>query len=158
MEETLIRALLALAIVLLGLTAFSAANRFLLWRLRKRPLGLEGWNPGTPAVLYFTTPDCQPCKTQQRPALRRLAEQLGERVQVIQVDAADKPKLADYWGVLAVPTTFIIDSQGQPRGVNHGVASAEKLRRQLEAAEGGSLLKAKKAAAELSSATVRRRS
>jgi hypothetical protein len=32
---------------------------------------------------------------------------------------------------LSVPTTYIIDSQGQPRFVNHGVALYEKLSRQL---------------------------
>ncbi|HLE53485.1 MAG TPA: hypothetical protein VI755_15570, partial [Anaerolineales bacterium] len=39
---------------------------------------------------------------------------------------------ADYWGVLSVPTTFIIDRRGRPRRVNHGVASAEKLFKQIE--------------------------
>jgi len=38
--------------------------------------------------------------------------------------------------VLSVPTTFIIDSQGRPRRVNHGVASAEKLLNQIEEVEG----------------------
>jgi hypothetical protein len=44
--------------------------------------------------------------------------------------------VADYWGVLSAPTTFIIDARGQPRAVNHGLASMEKLLRQLEASEG----------------------
>ena len=32
-----------------------------------------------------------------------------------------------------MPTTFIIDAQGQPHHINHGLTSKEKLRRQLEA-------------------------
>jgi thioredoxin 1 len=93
---------------------------------------LEGSRPGVPAVLYFTTPDCAVCKAAQRPALQRLRERLGEAVQVIEIDACEQPAVADYWGVLSVPTTFIIDAQGQPRAVNHGLASLEKLTRQLE--------------------------
>ncbi|MEX2160528.1 MAG: thioredoxin family protein [Anaerolineales bacterium] len=136
MDEILLRAALAVCIALAGLAAYWALNRLLLWRIKKKPLGLEDLRPGKPAILYFTTPDCQPCKTQQRPALAKLEERLQGAVQVIQVDATQRTDLADYWGVLTVPTTFIIDSHGRPRGVNHGVASAEKLQRQLEQTEG----------------------
>lgn len=135
MNELLLRGAFALAIGMAGLAAYWALNRLLLWRLKKRPLGLEELLPGTMGILYFTTPDCQPCKTVQRPTLQKLSEQLDGALQVIQVDATLRPDLADYWGVLSVPTTFIIDSKGQPRGVNHGVASAEKLLRQLQAAD-----------------------
>lgn len=139
MNDLLVRGALALGIALAGLAAYWLLNRVLLWRVRRKQLGLEQLRPGVPAILYFTTTTCQPCKTVQRPALHKLSEQLGERLQIVQVDATERPDLADYWGVLSVPTTFIIDSKGQPRGMNHGVASAEKLLRQLEATEGHSL-------------------
>lgn len=71
----------------------------------------------------------------QRPALARLQERLGEAIQVVEIDAAAQPRLADYWGVLSAPTTFIIDSRGRPRRVNHGVAGAEKLEKQIEEVE-----------------------
>lgn len=136
MTELLVRLGWALAIILAGFAAYWIFNRALLHRLRNPLRGLEGMRRGVPAILYFTTPDCLPCKTQQRPALQRLLDELGASVQVIQVDATLRPELADYWGVLSVPTTFIIDSRGKPRGVNHGAASADKLRCQLEDAEG----------------------
>lgn len=134
MQEVLLRALLAAGIFIAGYAFYHAWNRIQIARLGKPFKGLEDFKAGSPAILYFTTPDCQPCKTVQRPALEKLM--LEWDVQIIQVDAADRRELSDYWGVLSVPTTFVIDSKGQPRGINHGVAHAEKLLRQLEAAEG----------------------
>jgi hypothetical protein len=55
-----------------------------------------------------------------------------DRLQIIEINAYESPELAKEWGVLSVPTTFILDIQGTPRQVNHGVASAEKLLEQLE--------------------------
>ena len=133
--EILARALWAALIAALGLGLYVLANRLLLARLRGKRLGLEAVRPGIPAILYFTTPTCRPCQTVQRPALAKLQERLGDCLQIITVDAIERPDLADYWGVLSVPTTFIIDSNGRPRRVNHGVASAEKLLRQIEEVE-----------------------
>jgi hypothetical protein len=31
------------------------------------------------------------------------------------------------WGVLSVPTTFILDTKGRPRLMNHGVVREDKL-------------------------------
>jgi thiol-disulfide isomerase/thioredoxin len=133
--EILLRALWAALILASGFGLFHLANRLILARLRGRRLGLEAVRPGVPAILYFTTPSCRPCQTVQRPALAKLQERLGDSLQIITVDALARPDLADYWGVLSVPTIFIIDSKGRPRRVNHGVASAEKLLRQMEEVE-----------------------
>ena len=48
-----------------------------------------------------------------------------------KIDASSQPDLASQWGVLSVPTTFVIDAQGNPRYVNHGVAPLDKLQRQF---------------------------
>jgi thioredoxin 1 len=89
--------------------------------------------PNVPAIVYFTTPTCVPCRTQQQPALARLQTELGDHVQIVSIDAAENPDIADRWGVFSAPTTFVLDSQGKPRQVNHGVADADKLRRQIQA-------------------------
>jgi len=133
------RILISLGLIILGWGGYRLANWFILGRVSRNQLGLESFVPGRPAILYFTTPTCMPCKTVQRPALSQLKTQLGSSVQIIQVDAVERPDLADYWGVLSVPTTFIIDSSGEPRLVNHGVASTDKLLGQLEKIEGKSL-------------------
>ncbi len=132
LTELLVRALWAILIAGLLLCAYWGVNKLILARLRGKQRGLENLRSGVPAILYFTTPDCVPCKTVQRPALSRLQEHLGDSIQVIEVNAPSQPELADYWGVLSVPTTFIIDAHGQARRVNHGVASAEKLQAQIE--------------------------
>ena len=136
MDDVLIRGLWALLIIAIGGGAYWLLVNIKLRQLRSRPLGLENFRKGVPGILYFTTPDCQPCKRLQRPTLNKLADQLGEKLIIIEVDASESSALADYWGVLSVPTTFIIDSQGRPRRVNHGVASFQKLLLQLEVAEG----------------------
>ncbi len=140
--DIVIRATIAVSLIGLGLTAFWAFNRLQLRRVGspQRSPGMEAWQPGRPAIVYFTTPECGPCRTMQRPAIERLRGDLADTFQVLEVDASQRPSVADHWGVLSVPTTFIIDTLGQPRHVNHGVAGAEKLRRQLEPlySEGGS--------------------
>jgi thiol-disulfide isomerase/thioredoxin len=94
---------------------------------------LRGLKPGVPTIVYFTTPTCIPCKTQQQPALSRLQSELGEMIQIIKIDATEDTAAADRWGVISAPTTFILDSNGQPREVNYGVADADKLKRQIQA-------------------------
>jgi thiol-disulfide isomerase/thioredoxin len=128
------------AILLIGLVALAAAGYCLLrgWQVRRAakfapgdPLLAEK-RPGIPAILYFTTPMCAPCRTQQRPALNRLVDELGDQVQVIEVNALEQPDAADRWGVLSIPTTFILDGQGRPRQVNHGVTGVGTLKHQLQ--------------------------
>ncbi|HUF38512.1 MAG TPA: thioredoxin family protein [Anaerolineales bacterium] len=131
--EILGRLAAAAVIIGAGLLAFRVVNAGLLRRRTgaATPRGLESVRPGIPAILYFTTPDCAPCRTVQRPALAELQTRLGDGLQVVEVDCSRQPDLADYWGVLSVPTTFIIDAHGRPRHVNHGVTPAEKLLNQL---------------------------
>ena len=135
-EQLLVRLAIAVGLCLLGIAAYWGWNKFQLRRLSRarggRLMGLETMQAGTPGILYFTTPDCQVCKTTQKPALKRLEAEMAGGLQIIEVDATVQPGLADYWGVLSVPTTFIIDSQGQPRHINHGMTGKEKLRRQIE--------------------------
>lgn len=122
---------LALVLIALGWLVYAGATRYVLDRRARKGLGLKAYVHGRPAILYFTAPGCAPCITVQRPALMELYTAFDGRLQVIEVDCTENPELADAWGVLSVPTTFVIDSQGRPRGVNHGVARAMRLRDQL---------------------------
>lgn len=83
-------------------------------------------------IVYFTTPMCIPCKTQQQPALNKLQTELGDNgVQIVQIDATQDPSAAERWGVMSAPTTFVLDKTFQPKHINHGVADLNKLKRQL---------------------------
>jgi thiol-disulfide isomerase/thioredoxin len=128
---------LLIAVLLLGggVGLYLLTNRLLILRVRGQGspayVDLPNYRLGVPAVLYFTTPQCVPCKTIQRPALQRLKEHLGDRVEVIEVNAQERPDLASRWGVLSVPTTFILNASGQPVHINHGATRAEKLVQQV---------------------------
>ena len=130
-SEPIFRLLIAFGILLAGLSLYRAINLLTLARARAQVSGLVSVRRGVPVLLYFTTPTCAPCKTIQRPAIQRLQERIGEQLEVVEVDASSQPEIASQWGVLSVPTTFIIDAQGNPRYVNHGVAPLDKLQRQF---------------------------
>ena len=124
------------ALILVIVSAAALAAWQLLQRRaarRRDAAGLEslGYRPGLPAILYFTSPGCAPCESVQKPALARLGERFEGRLQILEVDASERPALADAWGVLAVPTTFVIDASGRPRRVNHGPTREPALLAQL---------------------------
>ncbi len=136
MPDILLRLLEALGLALGGWLVVRLASAAVLARAgQAAPRAQETLlQPGRPAVLYFTTPDCVTCKVFQRPQLRRLENMLGDEIQVVEIDAQARPELASQWGVLSVPTTFVLDASGKPRHVNHGGVEAEKLAAQIAAA------------------------
>jgi thioredoxin 1 len=135
LPDPLLRVLLSVGLVMIGIGIYRGINLLILYKTRGQSVHLEHFQNGTPAILYFTTPDCAPCKTIQRPALKTIQTNLGDRLQIIEVNAYDQPDLAKTWGVLSVPTTFILDSHGRPIHVNHGVTPANTLMEQLKLAK-----------------------
>lgn len=128
-----LRFILAIGIIGLGAAAYWLVNHRLLLRAKNNIFTLFKKLPNKPVIVYFTTPDCVPCKTVQRPALDHIRNLLGEKLQVIEIDASERPDLAKRWGVMSVPTTFLLDASGEARYVNNGVARAEKLMEQIQA-------------------------
>lgn len=131
MMDILLRALIAAGIAAAAVGAYAVFSRWTLRRAKGKLAGLEHSRLGVPTILYFTTPSCVPCRTVQGPAIESLQAAYERALQVIKIDAEARPDLADYWGVLSVPTTFVFDTAGRPRFMNPGVASGEKLERQL---------------------------
>jgi thiol-disulfide isomerase/thioredoxin len=133
-ETTYVVLRFGLAIVIIGLGAFAywLINQRLLIRARNNVFTLFSVLPNKPVLVYFTTPDCAPCRTIQRPAIHRISSLLGEQLEVVEIDATERPDLAKVWGVMSVPTTFVLDANGEARYVNNGVARAEKLLEQIQ--------------------------
>ena len=125
------RLIIALALCALGLAVYWIASQWTLHGAQNKRLGLESATPGLPTILYFTTPSCVPCYTMQGPAIESVAKAYDGALQVIKIDAQERPEVADHWGVLSVPTTFVLDRRGKPRFFNAGLARAEKLEQQL---------------------------
>jgi thiol-disulfide isomerase/thioredoxin len=128
----LLRSLLAIGIIVVGMSVYWLVNQRLLVRARNNVFSLFSTFPNKPVLVYFTTPTCAPCKTVQRPAIDKIVKLLGEKLQVVEIDATARPDLARTWGVMSVPTTFLLDSRGEARYVNNGVARAEKLMEQIQ--------------------------
>ncbi len=132
---------IALFVVIASLLAFGF-TLLRRWQVRRvartaaQDALLASLRPGVPTIVYFASPHCAPCRTQQKPILRALQAELGEGVQIVEVNALEDTEAASRWGVFSVPTTFVLDGQGTPREVNYGVARLAQLKRQLQKLEG----------------------
>lgn len=132
-------------LIILAAFALLMATAYLLWRVRlqQQTQRLAAAGPhdlaelaslplaAAPAVLYFTTATCAQCRFQQTPALARLQERLAG-LQVLKLDAVEHQRLADYYHVMTVPTTVVLDSQRRPVAINHGVATTDQLLGQIQ--------------------------
>jgi thioredoxin 1 len=95
------------------------------------PAELLNLSPGrSPAVLYFTTATCAQCRLQQAPALA-CVQQRRPDLQLVQLDAVDHSALADYYHVMTVPTTVVLNAHRRPVAVNHGLAGDDRLLAQV---------------------------
>jgi thioredoxin 1 len=130
--DILWRLFLAIGIIMVGAAAYWLINKRLLVRAKTNLFTLFKTLPRKPVLVYFTTPDCAPCKTVQRPAIEQVSNLFGEKLHVIEINAYERPDLARVWGVISVPTTFLLDARGEARFVNNGVARANKLMEQIQ--------------------------
>jgi len=118
--------LLALSLVAAVLAVSWAGLAWRSWRFRRRPAADLLVN-SRPLVLAFSTPDCVPCKTIQKPALEELQRRYQDRVNIREVDALAQPELAGRFGILTVPSTVVVGARGDVLAINHGAADWEKL-------------------------------
>ncbi len=125
--------ILIIVLVAAGMGAVWLALRWRSWRYRQgsaRDL-LTRLGIRESLVLAFSTPECVPCRVQQRPALDELLRRYPHRLAVREVDATIEPELADRFGIMTVPSTVVVDHEGRIVAINHGVARWERLASQL---------------------------
>lgn len=129
--EWLIRLIISISLVFLGWLIYRLVRFFSFRTAGKKSHNLLGTNHVFRTIIYFTTPDCVACISAQKPALNRLKETLENRLEVIEINVYEEPELAKEWGVMSVPTTFILDVNGNPLTVNYGMTPFKKLLEQV---------------------------
>ncbi len=103
-------------------------------RIRRAQNAIQrlGITPGTPTIVYFWSPACQQCRNAQKPVLERMVEEYGEeRLQLVSYNVEESFDMAKAWGVMTIPTTFIVDQSGEVVFANNGLATDGMLHRQL---------------------------
>ena len=109
---------------------------WLAWHLYKGMLvrgikHMTGQNRGKPTLLYFTADYCTTCRLRQTPVVQELVGRLGNYIAVEAYDVTENPDLAKKYKVLTLPTTIIINREGQVNAVNYGLTPLRKLEQQL---------------------------
>lgn len=89
-----------------------------------------------PTILYFSASSCHQCHSLQRPQLEEvqkelLAEKPNGGLQLVIYSVEENPDVAKQWGIRTVPTTIIIDANGNVLHINNGLTSKAQLLRQL---------------------------
>src|SRR5579859_862685 len=133
-----VAALLAVALltwgIVAGVQAYAAARKRQALAAAPSPELADGASAEGVRVLAFSSEDCSPCHTLQRPALNRLLDARQGQVTVVEIDAATSPDLTQRYAVLTVPTTVVLDETGQARAINYGFAPLAKLLTQVDEA------------------------
>ena len=86
---------------------------------------------GKPTLLYFTGDYCAVCEFQQSPIVKQIEARFGESIVVETFDVACYPDAAKHYKVLTLPTTVVLNSQGEVVHINYGLANKTKLTDQL---------------------------
>ena len=131
--ERLILIVIAATIAIVAYLTWCVYCRRKIQRIAKQnaPDSVQRLAVQLPAILFFTTPQCSQCKFQQAPILDSIATEAG--IPIHRIDAVESRNLADFYGVLTVPTTVVLGKQYQPVAINHGLATKKLLRNQLPA-------------------------
>lgn len=92
----------------------------------RHPLGASA------TFVQLSSAFCAPCRTTRRVLERVVATADG--VAHVEVDVADRPDLAERFGVTETPTVVVLDASGVPVGRATGVPSLAQARAAVAAA------------------------
>jgi thiol-disulfide isomerase/thioredoxin len=132
-SSILLRLVLSIGIFLAGWALYRLFQILQLNRAAQNAALPPGVLPGKIAVVLFSSPECSVCKTVQRPILTRLVQSPDLKIQVVEVDVDKHPGICQEWGIMSVPTLYILDKTGAPKFVNNGVVPFEKLQDTIHA-------------------------
>jgi thiol-disulfide isomerase/thioredoxin len=131
-SEILLRSLITLALCALGVLAYGFLKKLNLSENSHKVHKLSGYQHGKAGIILFSSPTCTPCKTVQKPVIERILSKMGNSLQFLEIDASLQPDLANEWGVVSVPTTYLVEPSGKSRFVNFGLVNEKKLTEQLK--------------------------
>jgi thioredoxin 1 len=120
------RLLITTLLILIGTSAYATFKR-----RHVRVLGdLETAASQIPTILYFASESCGACPSQAR-YLEQLVTLWQDKLKVQKIDAEVEPETAVKYGVFTLPTTILIDQQGDVREINYGLTHTQKLTQQV---------------------------
>lgn len=124
---------IALELILIGISICFIyiamfRHRFL---IRHLPTELGRIRRGPFTIIYFTISTSALGGAMQRQVIDKLQERLGDGLEVLVIDIATQPELANHWGIETIPATVLIDPNGELIRINHGVVRAETLLLQM---------------------------
>ena len=69
---------------------------------------------GEPTLAEFGSSTCIPCK-EMKPILEELAKEYEGKLNVVIVEVYEQMDLTRQYGIMAIPTQIVFDSEGQER-------------------------------------------
>ncbi len=121
------RVLLSVGIFLAGWAIYRLVQYLQLRKAARISDLPPGYHYGKTAVVVFSSPDCSVCKTVLLPMLNSLKQLPEINIQVIEMDVMQHARVSKEWGIMSVPTMYILDVNGKPKYVNHGVMPQKRL-------------------------------
>ena len=84
-----------------------------------------------PTLVYFWTPTCAACRYSQTRIIDELAGSFERSVDVVRVNAQERPEEARAFGIFTVPTTVVVGAGGNVHAVNTGLVDGATLSEQI---------------------------
>lgn len=115
-------------------SAFIAGNRMWVRSHLKKNQYRGKVNSAAPTLLYFCSASCAQCKPQENQIeqARTRLERIGSKLEVKKFDALVERELAKSLHVMTVPTTVLMDTEGNIVAWNPGLTRSQKIVNQYE--------------------------
>ena len=127
------RLLITTLLIMLGTSAYAAFKRRHVRVLGDLAAVAAADSPASTSsatILYFASDGCAAFPSQAR-YLEQLLAQWPDGLAVQKIDAEVERETAVKYGVFTLPTTILIDQQGDVREINYGLTPTHKLNQQV---------------------------